>query len=101
MDDWNSRPKAEGRVGRAIISNDDIYYYILAELKKKSFWRGSLFPPPPPIIIIHPMTWLKRGLLSCLPAVCNLVFYLKGYDGPCQTLSDPPYIFTYRDTSAL
>lgn len=91
------------RVGRARINNDDIYYGILAQFgrkKKKSFWRGS-FSPPLPIIIIHPMTWLKRGLHSCLPAVCNLVFYLKGYDGPWQTLSDPPYIFTYRDTSAL
>lgn len=90
------------RVGRARINNDDIYYDILAQFgrKKKSFWRGC-FPPPPPIIIIHPMTWLKRGLHSCLPAVCNLVFYLKGYDGPWQTLSDSPYIFTHRDTSAL
>lgn len=90
------------RVGRARINNDDIYYGILAQFgrKKKIFLEG-FFSPPPPIIIIHPMTWLKRGLHSCLPAVCNLVFYLKGYDGPWQTLSDPPYIFTYRDTSAL
>lgn len=39
------------------------------------------------------MTWLKRGLLSCLPAMCNLVFYLKGYDGLCLSTRWSPIYF--------
>lgn len=82
---------------RAIINNDDILFLQSRIIKKKNLFGGvTLFFPLPPII--HRMTWLKRGLLSCLPAVCNLVFYLEGYDVP---LSDSPYILTYKDTSAL
>lgn len=56
--------EAEGRVGRAIINNDDILFLQSRIIKKKkSFWRGYSFLPPPPHYSSHDMAQKGVALL--------------------------------------